>query len=142
MPHQPRLRLLKFRLERVLGPFDAGQRAARGLDVLRAHQRLADEHRVDADALEVVDADVIGINNRDLVDFSVDVERTYELLSDVPAGKTVVSESGFHSREQLDDLERVGVDAVLIGEALMRAPDVEAATSELAGQEGAESDAL
>ena len=47
-------------------------------------------------ALEVVDADVIGINNRDLADFSVDVERTYELLADVPAGKTVVSESGFH----------------------------------------------
>ena len=57
----------------------------------------------------------------------VDVERTYELLSDVPAGKTVVSESGFHDREQLDDLERVGVDAVLVGESLMRAPDVEAA---------------
>ena len=41
----------------------------------------------------------------------VDVERTFELLADVPAGKTVVSESGFHSREQLDELERVGVDA-------------------------------
>ena len=77
-------------------------------------------------ALEVVDADVIGINNRDLTDFTVDVERTYELLTDVPAGKTVVSESGFHTREQLDELERVGVDAVLVGERLMRAPDVEA----------------
>ena len=87
-------------------------------------------------ALEVVDADVIGINNRDLTDFSVDVERTYELLSDVPAGKTVVSESGFHSREQLDELERVGVDAVLIGEALMRAPDVEAACRALTGAGG------
>ena len=75
----------------------------------------------------MVDADVIGINNRDLGDFTVDVERTYELLSDVPAGKTVVSESGFHTREQLDDLERVGVDAVLVGEGLMRAPDIEAA---------------
>jgi indole-3-glycerol phosphate synthase len=84
-------------------------------------------------ALEVVDADVIGINNRDLVDFSVDVERTYELLSDVPAGKTVVSESGFHTREQLDDLERVGVDAVLIGETLMRAADPESACRELTG---------
>ena len=41
-------------------------------------------------ALEVVDADVIGINNRDLADFTVDVDRTFELLSDVPAGKTVV----------------------------------------------------
>ena len=93
-------------------------------------------------ALDVVDADVIGINNRDLVDFSVDVERTYDLLSDVPAGKTVVSESGFHTREQLDDLERVGVDAVLIGESLMRAADVEAACRELTGMDGVEPEAL
>ena len=107
------------------------------LDVL---VEVHDEHELER-ALEIVDADVIGINNRDLVDFSVDVERTYELLSDVPAGKTVVSESGFNTREQLDDLERVGVDAVLIGEALMRAPDVEAATRELAAQEGADPDA-
>ena len=84
-------------------------------------------------ALEVVDADVIGINNRDLTDFSVDVERTYELLSDVPAGKTVVSESGISTREQLDDLERVGVDAVLIGETFMRAPDPAEAVRDLAG---------
>ncbi|MEA2320614.1 MAG: indole-3-glycerol phosphate synthase, partial [Solirubrobacteraceae bacterium] len=66
---------------------------------------------------------------------SVDVDRTYELLSDVPAGKTVVSESGIHHREQLDDLERVGVDAVLVGESLMRAPDPEAACRELTGAE-------
>jgi indole-3-glycerol phosphate synthase len=84
-------------------------------------------------ALEVLDPQVIGINNRDLTDFSVDVERTYELLADVPAGKTVVSESGFHTREQLDELERVGVDAVLIGESLMRADDPEAALRGLTG---------
>ena len=83
-------------------------------------------------ALEV-EADVLGLNNRDLADFSVDIERTYELLSDVPAGKTVVSESGFSSRDELDELERVGVDAVLIGETLMRAADIEAATRELSG---------
>ena len=88
-----------------------------------------------ATALEVIDADVIGINNRNLTDFSVDVERTYELLSDVPAGKTVVSESGFHRRSQLDDLERVGVDGVLVGESLMRAPDPEAALRALTGPE-------
>jgi indole-3-glycerol phosphate synthase len=87
-------------------------------------------------ALEVVDADVIGINNRDLSDFSVHVERTFELLADVPAGKTVVSESGFHSRDQLDDLERVGIDAVLVGEALMRADDMEDAVRALVGHEG------
>lgn len=77
-------------------------------------------------ALEL-DVDVIGINNRDLTDFTVDVQRTFDLLADIPAGKTVVSESGIGTREQLDELERVGVDAVLIGEALMRADDIEAA---------------
>ena len=87
-------------------------------------------------ALEIADPDVIGINNRDLVDFSVDLERTYELLSDVPAGKTVVSESGIHTRDQVDDLDRVGVDAVLVGESLMRAPDPEAACRELTGVDG------
>jgi indole-3-glycerol phosphate synthase len=86
-------------------------------------------------ALEVVEADVIGINNRDLTDFSVDLDRTFELLSDVPAGKTVVSESGIHTRDQLDELERVGVDAVLVGEGLMRALDIEAAVRSLTGEE-------
>jgi indole-3-glycerol phosphate synthase len=83
-------------------------------------------------ALEV-EADVLGINNRSLSDFSVDIDRTYRLLSDVPAGKTVVSESGFSTRAQLDELEDVGVDAVLIGETLMRAVDIEAACRQLTG---------
>jgi indole-3-glycerol phosphate synthase len=115
-------------------------REALGLD-LDVLVEVHDEEELER-ALEVVDADVIGINNRDLTDFTVDVERTYELLSDVPAGKTVVSESGFNSREQLDDLERVGVDAVLVGEGLMRAPDVEGACRALTGVEGADSEAL
>jgi indole-3-glycerol phosphate synthase len=85
-------------------------------------------------ALEV-DADVIGINNRDLEDFSVDLQRTFDLLADVPAGKTVVSESGIRYREQVEELERVGVDAVLVGESLMRAPDPEAAVRELTRSE-------
>jgi indole-3-glycerol phosphate synthase len=78
-----------------------------------------------------IDADVIGINNRDLVDFSVDVARTFELLPDVPAGKVVVSESGIAHREQIEELEAVGVDAVLVGETVMRAEDPEAAVREL-----------
>jgi indole-3-glycerol phosphate synthase len=95
----------------------------------------------DGDELEralEIDADVIGINNRDLTDFSVDVGRTFELLADVPAGKAVVSESGLHTREQLDELERVGVDAVLIGERFMRAEDPEAALRDLTGGEPAD----
>jgi indole-3-glycerol phosphate synthase len=78
-----------------------------------------------------VGAEVIGINNRNLGDFTVDVETTAVLLTDVPAGKTVVSESGYASREQLDELERIGVDAVLMGETLMRADDPEATVREL-----------
>ena len=88
-------------------------------------------------ALERLDADVIGINNRDLTDFSVDVNRTFELLVDVPAGKTVVSESGISSRAQIEELEQVGVDAVLVGEILMRSDDPEGLCRELAGAEEA-----
>jgi indole-3-glycerol phosphate synthase len=105
-------------------------REARALD-LDALVEVHDERELDV-ALDV-EADVLGINNRDLADFSVDIDRTYDLLSDVPAGKTVVSESGYSTRAQLDELERVGVDAVLIGETLMRAEDVEAACLTLTG---------
>jgi indole-3-glycerol phosphate synthase len=105
-------------------------REAGALD-LDALVEVHDERELDV-ALEV-EADVLGINNRDLADFSVDIDRTYSLLSDVPAGKTVVSESGYSSRDELDELERVGVDAVLIGETLMRADDVEAACRALTG---------
>ena len=106
--------------------------AARKLD-LDALVEVHDEHELDT-AL-TIDADVIGINNRDLEDFSLDISRTFELLADVPAGKTVVSESGIVYREQIEELERVGVDAVLVGETLMRADDPEAACRELTANE-------
>jgi indole-3-glycerol phosphate synthase len=108
--------------------------AALDLDVL---VEVHDEEELEC-ALSVVDADIIGINNRDLTDFSVDLERTYELLADVPTGKTVLSESGIHDRAQLDELERVGVDAVLVGESVMGAPDPAAALRSLTGYSGAE----
>jgi indole-3-glycerol phosphate synthase len=88
----------------------------------------------DGDDLEralALDADVIGINNRNLRDLTLDIATTRELMTDVPAGKTVVAESGYESREQLEELERIGADAVLIGETLMRADDHEAAVREL-----------
>jgi indole-3-glycerol phosphate synthase len=94
----------------------------------------------DAEELERalrLDADVIGINNRNLDEGVVDVATTYELMPDVPAGKTVVAESGISARSQLEELERVGVDAVLIGEALMSAPDPEALARELTGTDEA-----
>ncbi len=75
---------------------------------------------------------VIGINNRDLTTLVVDTERTFELLEDVPRGAVIVSESGWRTRAELDRLGAAGVDAVLVGEALMRSPDVEAACRTLA----------
>jgi indole-3-glycerol phosphate synthase len=82
-------------------------------------------------------AQVVGINNRNLATLEVDVERTYELLPLIPPGVTVVSESGFSGREQLGRLAASGADAVLIGEALMRSEDIEAACRALTTGVGA-----
>jgi indole-3-glycerol phosphate synthase len=90
----------------------------------------------DAEELEralELDAEVIGINNRDLDEQRVDIQTTFELMPDVPAGKTVVAESGISGREELYELERVGVDAVLIGGALMTSKDPELTTRQLTG---------
>ncbi len=78
-------------------------------------------------------AETIGINNRDLDQGTVDLRTTYELIPGVPAGKTVVAESGISTRTELQALEQAGVDAVLIGAALMEAADPEAKARELIG---------
>ncbi|MGZ4186277.1 MAG: indole-3-glycerol phosphate synthase TrpC [Solirubrobacteraceae bacterium] len=78
-----------------------------------------------------VGARIIGINNRDLTTLQVDIRRTFELLPGVPAGTTIVAESGLRTARYLAELEDAGVDAVLIGEALMRSPDIEAAARAL-----------
>jgi indole-3-glycerol phosphate synthase len=106
--------------------------AARGLDldcVVEIHGESELERAL------AVDAEVLGINNRNLDDMNVDLETTFELMPDVPAGKTVVSESGIADRPTLEALEEKGVDAVLIGEALMRAEDPEAKVRELTADE-------
>jgi indole-3-glycerol phosphate synthase len=90
----------------------------------------------DAEELEralEIDPEAIGINNRDLDEQTVDLATTFELMPDVPAGVTVVAESGISGRAELEELERVGVDAVLIGGVLMSAPDPEAKVLELIG---------
>jgi indole-3-glycerol phosphate synthase len=74
-----------------------------------------------------IGADIVGINNRDLRDFSVDVERTERLLDAIPPEVTVVSESGIADAGQIVRLRAHGVSAVLVGESLMRAADPAAA---------------
>ncbi len=88
-----------------------------------------DEVRVAVDA----GAEVLGINNRDLHSLEVDLETTFRLLADVPAGTVVVAESGITRSEDVENLEKAGVDAILVGEALMRSDDPVRAVRELLG---------
>jgi indole-3-glycerol phosphate synthase len=76
-------------------------------------------------------AGIIGINNRDLATFKVDITTTKKLRQLIPPAITVVSESGIKNRADMDRMRLWGVDAVLIGEALMTAPDIAAKLREL-----------
>ena len=78
-------------------------------------------------------AEVIGINNRDLRTFDVDLATTERLRPMIPATQTVVAESGIFTRDDMRRLETIGVNAALIGEALVTAPDPGAKVRELLG---------
>lgn len=78
-------------------------------------------------------ARIIGVNNRNLGDFTVDTGNSARLRQLVPEGVLFVAESGVFSREDTAALEQMGADAVLVGEALMRAPDKAAKIRELRG---------
>ena len=76
---------------------------------------------------------LVGVNNRDLRDFRVDLDTCLSLRPQVPPDVCFVAESGIHSRADVARLEAAGVDAMLVGEALLRAPDAGAKVRELAG---------
>jgi len=78
---------------------------------------------------------LIGINNRDLGDFTVRLETAIECLPLIPPGVRVVAESGIHTPQDVRRLAAAGVDAILVGEALVTAPDVAAKVRQLAGGE-------
>ncbi len=78
-------------------------------------------------------AEIIGVNNRNLHSLEVDPETALRLLPDAPAGTIVVVESGIRSREDVQRLEDAGVDAILVGETLMRSDDTEEAVRMLLG---------
>ena len=90
-----------------------------------------DAHELDR-ALRL-DCRLIGINNRDLKTFKTTLEITEMLARSVPDDRIVVAESGIANRADLDRLAKVGVHAFLVGERLMREPDVAAATRTLLG---------
>ena len=76
-------------------------------------------------------ADIIGVNNRDLTDFSVDIRTALELKPMIPADCVTVCESGIRSGDDVAKIRDAGFDAVLVGEALMRSPRVRNKMQEL-----------
>jgi indole-3-glycerol phosphate synthase len=101
-----------------------------GLDVLiEAHTYK------ELDRVLLTGARLVGINNRDLATFKVDLQTTLELLKDIPDDCIVVSESGINTREDVLMLHKAGVDAILVGESLMREKDIGKKVKELLGKE-------
>ena len=79
------------------------------------------------------DARIVGVNNRNLKDFTVDINNSVRLREMVPENILFVSESGMKTRQDIERLEQNGTNAVLIGETLMRSADKKAALQELRG---------
>jgi indole-3-glycerol phosphate synthase / phosphoribosylanthranilate isomerase len=103
---------------------DAAQ--ALGLDTLvEAHDG------VELDRAVALDAQVIGVNARDLETFRIDRRAQLELVGRAPRDRVVVAESGVHTRAQGAEAELAGADAILVGSALMQAPDPAAKLAEL-----------
>ena len=78
-------------------------------------------------------ASLIGVNNRDLTRMTTDRATTARLRAVIPADRTVVSESGIQDRRDVEAMRALGIDAVLVGEALLKAADLEAKARELMG---------
>lgn len=105
-----------------------GQARELGMDVL------VEVH--DAEELaraRAVGADLIGINNRDLGSFHTDLAVSFALAAEVPGSVTLVAESGIRTAEDVARLGAAGVDAILVGESLMRQPDIRSAAAALVG---------
>lgn len=74
---------------------------------------------------------LIGINNRSLHDFSIDIQRTIELVPDIPKDKIVICESGIYTHKDIQLMQAHGINTFLVGESLMRARDIGQALSGL-----------
>lgn len=91
-------------------------------------------NRAELDIALEIGAPVIGINNRDLHSFTIDLQTTFALLPYIPDDRVVVSESGIHTPDQVMALAEAGVQAILVGESLMKSPDIAAKVRELLGR--------
>lgn len=102
-----------------------------GLDVLYEAHDLKQVHRVATAAERHPERVLIGVNNRDLRTFDVQLETSLRACRELPAGLLVVAESGIRTAEDVQRLRAVGARGMLVGESLLRAPDIETATRAL-----------
>ncbi len=77
------------------------------------------------------EAEIIGINNRDLSTFRVDIRKTAELLKYIPEGLLIVSESGISKKEDVEFLKKQRIDAILVGTSIMRSKDIRKKVKEI-----------
>jgi indole-3-glycerol phosphate synthase len=89
--------------------------------------------REELDLAKAVGAKIIGVNNRDLRDFRVNLQTSLDLVREIPESAIAVSESGLHTRDDLERLRLAGFDAFLIGERLMKQADPARELQELLG---------
>jgi indole-3-glycerol phosphate synthase len=145
-----------LRKDFVIDPVQVWEARAAGADAVLLIVRILDDARLaelhglaaelgmsvlveahDAEEVEralAAGARLLGINNRDLATFRTDLALSLDLAADIPAAVTLVAESGIRSAEDVDRLGAAGVDAVLVGESLMRQPDPARAVAALAGR--------
>lgn len=76
------------------------------------------------DKIKTLPFNIIGINNRDLQTFKVDLKTTFDLIKEIPPSKLIISESGIRKKEDIYRLREKGVDAFLIGESLLKSKDI------------------
>lgn len=97
-----------------------------GLDCLVEVHGLRELNRV-----QKTDAQLVGINNRDLTTFTTDINQTFQLLPHCDPLRLIISESGINNREDAQRLKSAGVRGALVGEGLVKAPDIATQTRQL-----------
>jgi len=142
-----------LRKDFIIDPYQIYEARAAGADLVLLIARILNKEEINAflalshelgmeclvevhdnDELETVletEAAIIGINNRNLDTFETNLETTLQLRHRIPEGKIIVSESGIKTRADVLVLEEAGVDAILIGETLMRSRDISQKIKEL-----------
>lgn len=105
-----------------------------GLSVELGMDSLVEVHSMnDLDRALTTEAEIIGINNRDLETLKVDIDTTFKIIKDIPRDKVIVSESGIKGRKDVERIEGERIDAILVGTAFMEAKDIGKKVEELLG---------